>query len=116
MVRTVGWITKAETVWGTCCMRRSREDGGRCCESGPPGKSKIAKSFLRNTGTDPLGFKCYSRDLRPSVKYLGDKPNNKENTNIQHTQNKKNIVTHTHNKNIVTKVSVSAHVFLLRCW
>ena len=54
-------------------MRGSREDRGGGCESGPPVKSKIAESFLRNTGTEPLGFKCYSRDLWTSVKYVGDK-------------------------------------------
>ena len=74
-------------------MRGSREDrGGGGCESGPPGKSKIAESFLRNTGTDPLGFKCYSRDLRTSVKYVGDKKQQQNKHTHTHTHTPKSLL------------------------
>ena len=66
--------------------RIQRGYGGGGCEYGPPGKSKVATGFLSNTGTAPLGFKCYSRDLRSSPKYDGDNINTPKNHQHTHTR------------------------------
>ena len=70
MVRTWGAVTKALTDLGSMLFARiQRGQGG---ESGPPGKSKKGKGFLRNTGTDPPWVQPLLEGLRSSVKFVGD--------------------------------------------